>query len=94
MQFPTIHMNGTSVESLLEMNEEAYQALRTAMAALRNAGPNGRDYYPQAGNAMGAAVAEHEARLRRIHEVMIELENMGEYLATEQDKRRTRKVSA
>ena len=94
MQFPTIHMNGTSVESLLEMNEEAYQALGVAMAALRNAGPNGRDYYPQAGNAMSNAVAEHEARLRRIHEVMIELENMGEYLATEQDKRRTRKVSA
>ncbi len=88
MILPTIHLNGTSVEALMEANDKAYQALGLAFSDLRQAAPNGRDYYTQGPEALGKAVEEHEARLRAIYGVMLELETIGEYLATEQEKRR------
>ena len=87
MTLPTIHLNGTSVEALGEANEQAYQALQLAMSALTQAGPNGRDYYPQAG-AMDKAVDEHCDRMRRLKSVLDELGEMGEYLAKEEMKRK------
>ena len=90
MTLPTIHLNGTSVESLLEDNDRAYRAINAAYDALRLAGPNGRDYYPQGGGAMEAAQDEHRERLLALHGIITQLENIGEYLATEQEKRRKR----
>lgn len=90
MTLPTIHLNGTSVESLLEDNDKAYRALDLALSAMRQSAPNGRDYYPQSPSAINSAIDEHQERMRKVYEVMKELETMGEHLATEQEKRRKR----
>lgn len=81
MMTPSIHLNGTSGERLLEDNLKAIRALQDAVEALQNAAPNGRDYYVQSSadyrvvwqQAYSAARSEHEARLHRladnIHEI-------------------------
>lgn len=46
MRIPTVHMNGTSPEDLLEQLVRAHQAVAGALEALDAASPNGRDYYP------------------------------------------------
>jgi hypothetical protein len=66
---PTIHLNGTSLASLLEAQRAVLHALRNAMAALRDAAPNARDYYPQGPAAFSAAqtaAAAEQALLQQI----------------------------
>jgi len=76
MQLPTIHLNGTSADSLLDSLGAAADALEAAYQALKQTAPNGRDYYPQGPAAMGAARSEHEARLKKIDQVKDEIEAM------------------
>ncbi len=59
MLLPSIHLNGTSAEQLLEQACEAGNAVRAAIVALEAAGPNARDYYPQGDDAFTRARAEH-----------------------------------
>ena len=76
MTTPTIHLNGTSGESLAAGYAAAWDACQAAFDALKQAAPNGRDYYPQGERAFEAATAEHRARLQRIQDVMDELEKL------------------
>lgn len=78
LQLPTIHLNGTSKESLLEDLEKAYVALTAAIKAMCNACPNGRDYYPQGPEALERAQKEHYSRLDRVNEVQKELADLAE----------------
>jgi len=77
MMVPSIHLNGTSKNELLEQQIEALRALRAAIAALRQAAPNGRDYYPQGTAAAARALAEHSRRLGNLHAVETELEDLA-----------------
>ena len=87
---PVVHMNGTSKNGLTEPIETALDAIRTAYDALKQCGPNGRDYYnhPQAPQAMEKAQKEHRGRLLALHNLQTELEELwsaiedGEPLAT------------
>lgn len=45
MTLPTIHLNGTSPEELSRQAEQVYDRARDLLDALRDASPNGRDYY-------------------------------------------------
>lgn len=83
MQTPTIHLNGTSKEALLEQWEEAYNALRIAIEKLAAAAPNGRDYYPQGPDAFAKATEEHRERLRKLTTVHAELQELAETVAFE-----------
>jgi hypothetical protein len=47
MQKPTIHLNGTSADSLLRDDEAAHDAVTQAISALAQVAPHGRDYYVQ-----------------------------------------------
>lgn len=76
MTLPTIHLNGTSPERLVEALETAYDKLREAREALAETAPNGRDYYPQGPQALYAAQDEHLARDNKLQQVMAELEQM------------------
>jgi len=58
---PIVHSNGTSKASLIDNLEAVWYAIDKAMDALREAGPNGRDYYPQPG-LMDKALAQHRWR--------------------------------
>ena len=58
MIYPTVHMNGTSHEVLLRQALRACEALDAALAAMAEAAPNSRDYYPQGDGAFLQAVGE------------------------------------
>lgn len=65
---PSIHMNGTSAESLLEQQRHVYDAADALLTALAAATPHGRDYYVQDnGEVMGPkyrmAQAQHRVRM-------------------------------
>ncbi len=78
---PTVHLNGTSRGALIDENDAAYDALRAAVRALEEAGPNARDYYVQGDGAFTKAVAQHVARLTALRSVLADLETIAESLA-------------
>ena len=78
MRVPTIHLNGTGRETLLVQLENAGSALREALEALREASPNGRDYYPQGDGAGTEALREHMTRLERVKSVLTEITELHE----------------
>lgn len=80
---PTIHLNGTSKAALLDDLGEAAVAIDAAYRAVKQTAPNGRDYYPQGPLALGAALAEHEDRLRRLDAVKAEIEALMDAIDTQ-----------
>ena len=76
MQLPTIHLNGTSKERLIEDLCHASHALDAAYDALRQTAPNGRDYYPQGPDALAKATDEHHRRLGRLDEIKKEVDEL------------------
>lgn len=70
MLTPTIHLNGTSAESLLKTSDHAIRKLREAISALGEAMPNARDYYHQGSEAFYQAQNEHRAREQAIAKVL------------------------
>ena len=79
---PTIHINGTSRDSLLEGYGDAYHAMHQAREAVQNTAPNARDYYVNPDpSAYTAATAEHYARLKVINGVMEELVALADVVA-------------
>lgn len=71
---PTVHLNGTSKESLLEGYETAYRALNECLDVVHKATvPNGRDYYTQGDSAFYKAADEHGARIQKLREVQDDL---------------------
>ena len=80
MIYPTIHLNGTSKESLLEDIEKAYAAIGEAQQALAQMTPNGRDYYPQGPDAIYKALEEHRQRQQKLEDVRKELQDIAEHI--------------
>lgn len=74
MTLPTIHMNGTTKDALIESLCEASQTLDLAYQALKQTAPNGRDFYPQGPAALNAATDEHCDRLRRLDGIKKEID--------------------
>lgn len=73
MMVPTVHLNGTSKDDLLEQVASAGDAVGRAIDALVLAQPNARDYYPQGSDAFSMATREHLARLAALETVKREL---------------------
>lgn len=70
---PTVHLNGTSKDALIEQNTAALKALQSAIKALRMAAPHGRDFYVQKDGAFQEAVRLHHARLASLVAVEADL---------------------
>lgn len=70
---PIIHLNGTSRDALLDQLCEVYSALNDAMDKLRQASPNGRDYYPVPG-LMDKAIEQHRRRQRVLSDLQAEIQ--------------------
>lgn len=87
MRKPTIHVDGSSPDILLEDLSTAMNAIREARMILDSISPNARDYYPQGETAINEAVAEHLDRIKRLNSVLTELEEMSQYIVDEMDKR-------
>ena len=83
LEVPTIHLNGTSKERLLEAIEEAHLKIDHAIKALTECAPNGRDYYVglKAGatyDRLEKALAEHSVRIAALLTVQRELGTLAE----------------
>jgi hypothetical protein len=76
MQLPTIHMNGTSKERLVEALCNASAKLDDAYSALKETAPNGRDYYPQGPVALQIACNDHLDRLARLDAIKADIDNL------------------
>ena len=79
MKLPTIHTNGTSATELTQSYSDAFIAVRAAARVVAEKGPNGRDYYPQGGDACSIAMEEHRSRLNRLEQIAMELEEIAEH---------------
>jgi len=80
MTKPTIHLNGTSGEALLEGYRTAMEAVGEAVRKLNNeTHPNARDYYPQGNHAYQDAVKEHTERRVKLESVYNELMELAEH---------------
>jgi hypothetical protein len=73
MMIPTIHLNGTKRDDLIEDQMQIMSALRAAITVMSNNGPNARDYYPQGPSAFEAAREEHVARIHKLKDVLQEV---------------------
>jgi len=80
MIFPTIHLNGTSKGELLDQLCSASSAIADAIKALENAGPNGRDYYPQGSYAMRDAQDQHARHVNALVLVKSEIDQIAEHI--------------
>jgi len=74
VSIPTIHMNGTSAESLLKDLMVAYHATKQLQDAMRDVTPNARDYYVQGDEAATKARDDHAARQKTISDIRADLE--------------------
>lgn len=71
---PTIHLNGTSRDALLEEYNEAYKKLIEFKEAFRAITLNARDYYVQSNTAFYSARTERDLMEHRIGALMQYLE--------------------
>jgi hypothetical protein len=81
MEYPTIHLNGTSRKELLSQFCEAHSAIGRAIDAMHKATPHGRDYYPQGDGAIDRARTDHASRIAKLAEVQAEILAIGESVA-------------
>ena len=77
---PTLHLNGTSRAALADDWSAFSSALREAESACERASPNGRDYYPQGGDAIGGATREHQARCKAVRALREDANAMLEHI--------------
>jgi hypothetical protein len=61
---PTVHLNGTTGQYLLDQQLKVIHALRDVLTVMSQAYPNARDFYPQGeGMALEAFEAYNERRM-------------------------------
>lgn len=82
---PTVHLNGTSADALVEQLSKAMVAVQHARRALAEASPNARDYYPQGDSAFTRARNEHNARDASLAKIAEELMEIAEHVADARD---------
>jgi len=87
MLIPTIHLNGSSGERLLEQYTAASDAVRKAIDALCDVDFNARDYYVQGSDVPQAAQREHLARIEALKKVRLELAAIVEGIQDQIDLR-------
>lgn len=85
-EIPMLRNNGTSADALFDGACEVAGALRSALRAMDEHGPNARDY--DAGMAWTRAQAQHRARIERVRAVLHEYEEIAEGVAEQRDARR------
>lgn len=78
---PTIHLNGTSAESLLEDALDVMRKISELLDAMQKGAPNARDYYVQGPDAFGKARAEHQWRMEQIQGVYDEYKALAHHIS-------------
>ena len=70
---PIVHLNGTSADRLAENLLRVYSTLQDAYQHLKQAAPNGRDYYVGAPGLFEAAVDQHRRRQQTLDSLINEI---------------------
>jgi hypothetical protein len=78
---PTIHLNGTSRQELLDDYLQALNTVRDAIKALDKIEFNARDYYVQGPNAFEHAREERQAQYSHLWAVKLELEAIAVHIS-------------
>ena len=78
---PSVHLNGTSAEELLNGYAAAFSALSAARDKLALTAPHGRDYYVQPDDAIAAATEQHVRRMQRLTAVIHEIETLAMHVS-------------
>ena len=73
---PTVHLNGTSYEELLQLHQQAKNDLEKAIESLHAASPNARDYYVQPPGAYTTANEEHASSCEQLYGVLADVEQL------------------
>ena len=73
MLAPTIHLNGSNPEQMIQDALSSRRAVEDAIEKLRLVVPNGRDYYPQGNDAAHTAASDYRAMLEKLQSVSSEL---------------------
>lgn len=81
MKLPTIHLNGTSREELVQQRVDVVEALDAVETVIGKAWPHGRDYYPQGPDALVSAQQVWKDRWNAIAEIREEVKAEGIHLA-------------
>ncbi len=66
---PCVHSNGTGERGLIEQSRNVYNNLRQALSSMREARPNGRDYYPLGDWAYPKARDAHDTLYKQISDI-------------------------
>lgn len=74
---PTIHLNGTRQQALLDGVVDAQTAVRLAVEKLTAASPNARDYYPQGPQAFPEADAWFRKRIAALAVIGDDLQELA-----------------
>lgn len=83
MIFPTVHLNGTSKQQLLDDYCDMGHALNAAMEKMIENGPNGRDYPINRDGTCSFTQArkEHMDRIAKIHAIKEEIDAIAVHIA-------------
>lgn len=73
---PSIHLNGTSCDELIEQYLDAINAGNEFAQVLNAASPNGRDYYVQGNEALKIAQNQWACRQSKLQEIINELKEI------------------
>lgn len=73
---PSIHMNGSGKQHLMDQYRAALYALNSALNALNDAYPHGRDYYVQGDDVIYTACREQDARIAAVKKVRDDMESI------------------
>jgi len=82
---PTIHLNGSSLDTLSEGYLNVIRSLKETIDLAYETSPHGRDYYPQGDAALTAALLEHDCRLAKLKAVLDEYKAL--YIAVQRQRR-------
>jgi len=71
---PTVHLNGSGYQSLVDQCSDVIDAISKALDAMRQATPHDRDYYVQEDGSAGQNARDaHSDRMRKLETVSQEV---------------------
>lgn len=85
---PTVHLNGTGAQSLVESYDKAARAVQQALEECVQSAPNARDYYVQGNEAYVKARDEHDNRMSALRKVRDELQWLATNVRDQEEARR------
>ena len=81
---PTININGSDAQQLMDALNDAMRSLHDASRALSKCSPHGRDYYVQGPDAIGIAIRQHVSRMQKLADISKELMTISLCIADQQ----------